>query len=402
MKKSLSRCVVPAIGNGGRKPRVAVVCERDRAYGRRVCIGIASAAVDTGWTLEFVDPGDFSRLRPPVGFDGAIVRVSNRRLASALEKSGIPSVDIYTDTEREWCSSVDSDQTEIGCAAAAFFLKRRYGSFAFCGYGGIGYSDKRCAAFSAAVRESGFDVSVFNGSKKAVDDFGASVISGEKVALGADAALLARWVRSLPRHTAVFCCHDVRAWQVIHVCRAVGIDVPGHLAVLGVDNDELVCSFVTPSISSIDNSAVRAGERAVELLEERMRGLAVRHEKIAPVGTFERESTHAYPACEPWVAGIFDYIAANCRRRVGVSDVIAFSGRPQSTVERAVKAAAGTTVRDFLLSARFEAARQSLLFTDLPVSRVARLSGFASSQYFCRFFKARTGETPESFRNRLK
>ena len=47
-----------------------------------------------------------------------------------------------------------------------------------------------------------------------------------------------------------------------------------------------------------------------------------------------------------------------------------------------------------------ETAKKLLLFSQKPIAEVSRLSGFASPQYFSRFFKKRIGITAEEFRSR--
>ena len=132
--------------------RIAVICERDRAYGRGVCLGIAEAATyEKNWSLEFLDYPEQVNVTRLKGFDGVIARISNEQIAAELTKAKLPVVDIYTDIIRPEFGSIDGDQPTIGRLAAEYFLKRRYKSFAY--------------------------------------------------------------------HTALFCCHDVRAWQVLALCR---------------------------------------------------------------------------------------------------------------------------------------------------------------------------------------
>lgn len=383
--------------------RIAVVCERDRAYSRAVALGIAEAAAEkTGWSLEFVDNLETAGLSALEPYDGVLARISTDRLAAAIERSGLPAVDIYTDRIRKGFASVDSDQEAIGRLAAEYFLELRCKSFAFCGYDGIGYSDRRFAAFSERLHAAGFPCNRFAAPRKAVDEFGATIMKKESVGLGSDAPLLAEWLKSLPPRTAVFCCHDVRAWQAISLCRAAEIDVPRTLAILGVDNDELVCSFTSPAISSIDNSARSLGRTAVDILSRMLADPKVRrnppHMKVPPRGVCPRQSTAMFAAEPGWMAEILDHAANNVAKGVRVEELVAMSGHSASAVERAAKAATGRTLSAHILWTRLETAKKLLLFSNTPVSEVARLSGFSSPQYFCRFFKSRTGQTAERFR----
>ncbi len=383
--------------------RIAVICERDRAFGRGLCLGVAGAAArERNWFLEFVDDLSVVKSTRLVGFDGVIARISDDGIAEDLKATGLPVVDVYTSRTRPGFGSVDGDQPGIGRLAAEFLVSRRYARFAYCGYDGISYSDVRRDSFVAALAEMGFPCNVFHTSKDVADEFNTVPRYKETVGLGRDSSELSAWLQALPPQTAVFCCHDVRAWQVLALCRAVGIAVPKRLAALGVDNDELVCSFTSPPLSSIDNSAFRFGEAAVGLLSRMLRApkcsKGPKHIVVGPRGVCERGSTALCSPDAEWVADIMEYIARNVERGVRVDEVVAYAKRPATAVERGVKSVTGNTVQYHILWTRLETAKKMLLFSLKPIAEIARLSGFASPQYFSRFFKAKIGVSPEAFR----
>ena len=385
--------------------RIAVICERDRAYGRGLCLGIAGAAArEKDWSLEFVDDLSVVKSTRLASFDGVIARISNDDIAAALKLTGLPVVDVYTSRIRPEFGSIDGDQPGIGCLAAEFLISRRYRNFAYCGYDGIGYSDVRRNSFVATLSESGFPCNVFLTPRDAVNEFGIVITCREIVGLGHDSSALSAWLKALPAQTAVFCCHDVRAWQVLAICRAEGIAVPRRLAVLGVDNDELVCSFTSPTLSSIDNSAMRIGDAAVGLLSRMLRSPKFRkrtqHIVVGPRGVCERESTAVRSVDVAWVSDIMEYISRNVERGIRVDEVVAYAKRPAAVVERGVKDVTGNTVQHHILWTRLETAKKLLLFSQKPIAEVSRLSGFTSPQYFSRFFKNRIGMTAEEFRSR--
>ena len=385
--------------------RIAVLCERDRAYGRGLCLGIAGAAArEKDWSLEFVDDLSVVKSTHLAGFDGVIARISNDDIAAALKLTGLPVVDVYTLRIRPEFGSIDGDQTMIGRLAAEFFLSRHYRNFAYCGYDGIGYSDARRDSFVATLKRSGHVCDVFQTPRGAVTEFNAAIMRKEMVGLGQDADALSKWLKSLPAQTAIFCCHDVRAWQILAICRAEGLAIPRHFAVLGVDNDELLCSFTFPTLSSIDNSARGVGEAAVSLLSRLIHSPRSRkkppHIVVSPRGVCERGSTAVRSVDVEWVSDIMEYIFRNVERGIRVDEVVAYAKRPAAVVERGVKDVTGDTVQHHILWARIETAKKLLLFSQKPIAEVSRLSGFASPQYFSRFFKDRIGMTAEEFRSR--
>jgi hypothetical protein len=58
---------------------------------------------------------------------------------------------------------------------------------------------------------------------------------------------------------------------VLETCQLAGLDVPGDLALLGVDNEEILCENTTPTLSSIQPDFEAGGYEAAHLLEQLMR-----------------------------------------------------------------------------------------------------------------------------------
>lgn len=389
----------PVVGNA----RVAIVAERDRAFSRELCCGIADAASrENGWMLEFVDADSLKRTQALRGFDGVIARVVNDTMASRLADAGLPVVDVFCNRRYPNFGSVDGDQAAIGRKAAEHFLARRFTSFAYCGYEGQRYSDVRCNAFVDMLKEHYLPCSVFKTPRRALVEHTASLMHGEDVNLGTDARSLAQWLVRLPPRTAVFCCNDLRAWQVLSICREENIAVPDNLVVLGVDNDPLICSFVTPSISSIDNSGRRIGEASVAVLSQMLCSKDARENPpsvcVEPGEVVQRRSTETYAFAQTWISDALVYISRNAEKRLTAEDIAVFVGKSLPTVEDGFRKALGRTVQQELIASRLSVAKRLLANTTLPIAKVSARSGFASAQYFCRVFKTYTGITAESWR----
>ena len=390
---------MPVIGN----VRVAIVAERDRAFSRELCCGIADAASrENGWMLEFVDADSLKRTQALRGFDGVIARVVNDTMATRLAATGLPVVDVFCNKRYPNFGFVDGNQAAIARKAAEHFLARRFTSFAYCGYEGQRYSDVRCNTFVEILKEHYLPCSVFKTPRRAIVKYNASLMHGEDVNLGADVRRLAQWLVRLPPRTAVFCCNDLRAWQVLSICRDENIAVPDNLVVLGVDNDPLVCSFVTPSISSIDNSGRRIGEASVAVLSQMLSSKEARANPpsvcVEPGEVVQRRSTETYAFAQTWISDALVYISRNAEKRLTADDIAVFVGKSLRTVEDGFRKALGRTVQQELIASRLSVAKRLLANTTFPVADVSARSGFASAQYFCRVFKTHIGTTAESWR----
>ena len=69
-------------------------------------------------------------------------------------------------------------------------------------------------------------------------------------------------------------CNDDRGREVLEACRASGLQVPEDVAVVGVDNDELLCELADPPLSSVALNAEAGGYRVAALLDRLMRAHA--------------------------------------------------------------------------------------------------------------------------------
>ena len=386
--------------------RIALTVERMRAYGRNICEGVAAYAQERGldWSLEFVDPRAVGGRGGYAGFDGAIVRVMDDQTAARLKALKRPVVDIFCRKVHEGIVGVDADHVAIAKLAGRHFLTRKFAHFAFCGYDGVRYSDERRDTFVRYVRHNHYVCDCYRTPKSVMRNFDGDVIQNERVKFGADAQQLKAWLGKLPKPCAVFCCQDLRAYQVIGLCREAGIAVPNEIAVLGVDDDHMVCSFSTPKISSIDPDAFAVGWTAAETLERLMKGEKVSPKRgfvsVPPKDIIVRASTEVYPYDPPWISDALVFIRRNVARSVNAADVFAHLGLSHTVVERTFKKVLGSTIQREIMKARIDEAQHLLLTTELPANEIGVRCGFKSNQYFSRNFAAFTGCPPQAFRAR--
>ena len=64
--------------------------------------------------------------------------------------------------------------------------------------------------------------------------------------------------------------HDFRAWAAIESCRRLGIAVPYEVAVVGVDDNPVICNSCNPPLTSVRPNSHQVGYRAAELLHHLM------------------------------------------------------------------------------------------------------------------------------------
>ena len=122
----------------------------------------------------------------------------------------------------------------------------------------------------------------------------------------------------------IFACYDACGQQLLQICRYFDFKVPEDIAVIGVDNDELLCELATPSMSSVIPNSFRTGVCAAEILDRMMRGeiLAGRKSSIEPLGVRKRVSTDVLSVGDPHVAKAIAFIRQKAHQNIRVEDVM--------------------------------------------------------------------------------
>jgi LacI family transcriptional regulator len=384
--------------------KVAVFVETSRGYGRALCEGIADFAQANGhWIFEGGGESWEEGLRSlPRKTDGVIARIPNTKMARALARLRVPVVDLYRWRDYPAISSVDADHAAIGRLAAAWFIERRFKNFAFCGYAGAPFSDARGAAFRAAVEAVGFPCPFYKEAPYSSDYLGKMILQAECYGDPPDRDRMATWLEALPRPTAVFCCHDSRAYQVISLCKELGLTVPRDVAVMGVDNDRLLCGFSSPMLTSVDPDAQRIGwagaQQLFALMSRADKG--TRHTLVSPKRIVERASTETDPVEPQWLSEALRFIRKEIPSGVNAEEVIRHVGLSHTQVEKVFAKVLSTTVHQEITRLRMREACRLLVETSKGAADVSKLVGFSSPQYFSRQFSRQFGKTPGEYRNR--
>ena len=383
--------------------QIAVMIETSRAYGRALMEGIAAFAQQAGdWKLRSL-PNERLTAKTLRCYDGLVIRLADRRIAAAIKTAKLPAVDVYGDRPSTDAASIpvaDGNHRLTGEMAADFFLKRGFRNFAWCGIDGLSFSDQRGIGFCDALEAKGFKALRYTRPRRIRSD--SSLFYDERLDRIPDAAELAKWLAALPRPTAVFCCHDYRAYQLMLVASDLGIRIPHELSVLGVDNDTTLCSFAPVPISSIDPNAFQVGLAAARMLQDAMDGRHVVSSAVEPSRIVERESTEFIPVETPWLSEALMFIEKNYARTISATDVIRVTGRSSTFAERIFRQKTGSSILSYLTRVRMAEAVRLLTATDKMVKEIALLCGYRSAQYFCRAFTAFHGRSPLAVRESVR
>ena len=380
---------------------IGVMIERVRSYSRRLCEGIIQYCKgQDDWSLVLLDWSDLADRKSLKNFDGFIARVTDARCAEALASTGKPVVDVLCHVNHPSFATCDQNALAVGQLAVRHFMEHRFKRFAFFGHEGQPYSDRRRRAFVEGLRLHHCACDVYPTPTRVLGDFNTRIIREERYIAGKESSAIRKWISSLKKPVAVFCSNDLRAYQLASECRRAGIGIPGDVALLGVDDDELTCYFTTPAISSINPDAETIGRSAAKILDDMLNGKSdcTPHVAVKPKGLVERGSTQTYPIDPPWLSDAMVFIRANVARRLTASDVFNHLGKSHSAVDDAFRRVLDTTVSSEIAKSRIDEAERLLRQTKLPLEQVSSLSGFSTVQYFTNSFTRALGKSPGAYR----
>ena len=199
----------------------------------------------------------------------------------------------------------------------------------------------------------------------------------------------------------VFAPMDGRARLVLEACMAAGLRVPEEIAVLGVDNDPLLCESTVPTLSSIHTGGFRRGQIAAEMLDALMHGRTPRRRAVAlpPISVVSRGSTGYDAMSDSAVARAISYIRANAERGgVGVADIVRAAGCSRRYLELRFRTRLGRSIRDELMRERIENVKNLLATSNLTIGEIVGRTGFSSDSHLSQLFRKATGATMLNWR----
>lgn len=377
-----------------RNPHVALIIETATAYGRHILHGINRyLRTHQAWSV-YLEQHDLNAAPPNwlanwLG-DGVISRSTSRALANAVRRGHIAAVDLSDRKKPGGLPRINSNDATIGRLAAEHLRERGLQSLAFCGFAGELWSARRRAGFRAAVAEFGLGCPTFESSW-----YGPNVPTWEN-----EQAAIGEWLRSLPLPVGVMACNDMRGQHLLDACLRVGLKVPDDVAVVGVDDDEILCELCTPPLSSVVPNADLIGYEAAALLDRLMAGGTEEPAErfIEPLGLTVRRSSDVLAIDDPAVADAVRFIRENACRGITVADVLRAVPVSRTYLERRFRNYLGRSPQAEIRSVQLKRVRNLLTETDLKLVQVAELSGFAHPEYLSVVFRQATGQTPGQFR----
>lgn len=374
-------------------PRVALLIETTRTYTRELLGGIRRYIAEHGPWSTFIELRALDSSPPPWlkswDGDGIISRTFTQETADLIAASGIPAVEIRSSRLCKQLPFVGMDNHLIGRTVAEHFYNRGYRNFAVYSLSTETFFEQRVQNFVSSVKDAGRHCEVLP------EEEAENVSDWEQ----AQARLIA-WLEQLPKPVGIFAASDQLGVRLLDACQRAGIAVPEEVAVVGAENEETLCEFATPPLSSLRYDGPTVGYRAAETLARLMAGKRPKQREILvpPRGIMVRASSDDLVIHDQLVARASRLMREGIASGITVDEVCRKLNASRSTLERRMKAALHRRPKDELQRLRFRLVERLLHDTDLTMDAIAEQAGFTHSHYLQAAFKARHGVTPGQFR----
>ncbi|MDR0352827.1 MAG: XylR family transcriptional regulator [Opitutaceae bacterium] len=380
------------------KRRVGLAFAQGIPFVEKVRHGIADyASAHGGWSFSVMP----EMLSPSVDWlkhariDGALVFVVTMRDLKLVRALRRPIVNLAAHLDPSAVPSVMVDHRRIGEMAAEFLLERGFSRLAYYGTGSLWYSQQRHAGFSATALRAGAQCQAHMAG---LPQIAAAQWRDEHRAL-------LRWLCGLKPPTGILASMDLRASMLVDACAEAGLRVPDDIAIIGVDNDPVVCELGSVPITSVARNDRLVGWEAAAMLDRLMNGNPPSRMPrfVEPEQIVERKSTDTFAVDDAVVAGLLAELRENLDKPFGVEWLVERSGHSRRWLELHFRQSLGRSPHEVLNWLRVSKARELLAGdTCLMLTDVAARCGFADLRRFRITFRKKMGILPRKYRDDLR
>ncbi|MEN8253837.1 MAG: DNA-binding transcriptional regulator [Verrucomicrobiota bacterium] len=363
-------------------------------YDIRIHQGVLEYAKDQKWDV-LASPHQPEALEIPEA-DGQIVMLgpNDQRRSRLVQQSNIPAIDLSHYSSLD-IPRVYPDSVQTGRLAAAEFMGRGFTQFAVYSTQTHWYVDERRKGFCETLGERGYTAESWHFPQ--TDSH-----KGSFSPSGPARETIQEWLTESPKPVAVYAIEDEGAAMLMRACSQLGISVPEQVALIGTNNDPVVCPYTEVPLSSIDLNWEGVGYEAAAQLDRLMQGQPLEEPLtlVPPKGLVVRKSSDTVAVADLRVAKALTYIQENSHRHVSVTEITKVLGMPLRTLQWAFQKSMSRSIQEEISKRRVERVKDMLLNTDRNVGQIATDLGFSSAQYMNHFFVKSTGGTPNEYRQK--
>ena len=378
--------------------RIAVLIDTSRPFRCEIIRGVAKyARQQPNWTFS-VDPlGAAAPVKSTRYWecDGIIAYSSSAEMCQVLRDSKLAVVLCAASLSDPGLPRVGPDDLAVGREAAEHLLQRSFRHFGYLGAASGFSAIQRGHGFERRLAQAGFTCATYT-----VPRINATNVDDWEGLL----AELQRWLTALPKPVGIFTTNDITNRRLTVACRILGLRVPEEVATLGVDDEDLVCEFSDPPLSSVDPDWVQVGFESAKLLDSLMAGQPAPSGPIlvAPKGVVARQSTDTVAVEDPLVAKAIKLIRENTTRPTRIGDLLKILGVSRRSLEQRFKASLGRGPAAEVRRVHVERAKKLLLDGHGSIATIAKAAGFSNAQSLCVIFRREVGMPPTVFRKQAR
>jgi LacI family transcriptional regulator len=346
------------------------------------------------WSYVIAPEWNSVSIRQLIGWtgDGVIAALNTASEAQCAATFHLPVVNMSSALAESPVPRSMVDNHAIGTLAAEHLLERGFHNYAFYGMHDVEYSKHRLKGFKDALASVGFG---------SIDLTLPSTFHLRGSVWLKQQQELTKWLAKLETPCGVFAASDARARQVINSCDQLNLKVPEQIAVIGVDDQQIICEHVHPTISSVARNNILEGYTAASLLDKLMRGKRVPRgdQLIPPLQVTFRESTATFAVADERLREVMVYIRSHIEDPITIGELCAHVDVSRRWLEYSFRDLLGETPFQYMRRQRLEYARR--LLTDEPntkIYRIAQRVGFSSAKQLTKVFNREFGMSPREFR----
>jgi LacI family transcriptional regulator len=376
--------------------RIAILAETSLASGRQIVTGISRFLDERNDWSVFQHSGPLGAMDPTAisqwQGDGIIARIANPELLALIQAKGLPTVDVLGNVRPRPFPLVKCNDRSIGASVAKHFMQNAHTNFAFIGLGDERWSLEREEGFSGALEDYKDSVHIYHIHQQRTE--------GHPVRDNLDS--VKAWLSALRPPIGLMVASDQLAPIVFEACHQLGLAIPEHVSVVGVDNDRPFCNLCRPRLSSVEPNHELVGYRAAQTLERLINGETLDEQVIEiDLHTLHpRLSSELIAIDDPALLKALNYIREHACVGTSLDAIARASGLSRSVLQRRFRGKLNRTVGDVILNEKLRSAREMLTETELSISLIAERSGFNCQEYMNHIFKKHLETTPRKYRLR--
>ena len=363
-------------------------------YDYRIHKGVAQMARKYGWQLNC--PKNHSNLSNGLikdwDGDGCIAMIESDETFEYLRSKDIPIIDLGLRDHQIPIPRMITDNEKIGKLAAEHLREFGHKEIFVIDHGKNMMFKERLKSLQKYSRLNDCKVTVLKS---------ASEIQNE-ILYELEGIIEQRGQKLRESSLGFFAYNDSIAADLISLCLRNDIRVPENIAILGVDNDDLIISSLVLGLSSVDSDQEGLGKSSAKLMHQLLDTEKLQENRQiyrhAPKGVITRRSTDCYAVRNPLVSNALHWIQNNFYKGIQATDVANAMKVTQQGLQKAFATSYIRSPGNEIRHQRLEAVAFLLKTTNANLNTIAKNCGFYSVNSLINSFRKKYETTPGKFR----